>query len=57
MVVPHAELKGAREIATARPSGAERAKVLGAVEVLDYPDPDWPRHARELTGGRGPKSS
>lgn len=45
---------GARVIATA---GTEaklaRARELGAHEAVSHADGDWPRHVRDLTGGRG----
>ncbi|TQN43058.1 2-desacetyl-2-hydroxyethyl bacteriochlorophyllide A dehydrogenase [Blastococcus colisei] len=49
-----AKLAGARVITTAG-SGEkrERALALGADEVVDHYDPDWPRTVRRLTGGRG----
>lgn len=45
---------GARVIATAG-SEAKRAfaREMGADEVLDHHDPEWPREVRALTGGRG----
>src|SRR6476661_5818118 len=39
--------RGARVIATA--SRADRPLALGAVEVLDYHEPDWPDRVRALT--------
>jgi NADPH:quinone reductase-like Zn-dependent oxidoreductase len=50
-----ARLLGAGRIlaTTSTPKKAERAKALGADEVLDYADKGWPRQAREKTGGRG----
>ena len=41
--------RGARVIATA--SRADRPLALGAVQVLDYHDPDWPERVRALTNG------
>lgn len=45
---------GAKVIATAG-SDAKRAlgKLLGADEVLDHRDPDWPKRVKAFTGGRG----
>lgn len=45
---------GAHVIATAG-SASKRAlcKQLGAHEVLDHGDTDWPRRVKQLTGGRG----
>lgn len=45
---------GARVLSTA---GTEEkralARSLGAEEVLDHHDPNWPKRVKELTGGRG----
>jgi NADPH:quinone reductase-like Zn-dependent oxidoreductase len=41
--------RGARVIATA--TQADRPLALGAAEVLDYHDPDWPERVRALTIG------
>ncbi len=41
--------RGARVIATA--SHAGRLPALGAAQVLDYHEPDWPERVRALTGG------
>jgi len=51
LVVQLAAHAGARVIATAAPGGADRVRGLGASDVLDYNDPDWPAAVRELTGG------
>lgn len=50
-----ARLAGAAQIlaTTSSPGKAERARALGADEVLDYGDPDWSKQAKALTGGRG----
>jgi NADPH2:quinone reductase len=40
-------------VTTSTPAKAERARALGADEVLDYGDKTWPKRVRELTGGRG----
>jgi len=53
MLVQLAELRGLRVIATAGPAGHQRVRVLGAAEVLDYHDSDWPARVLRLTGGRG----
>jgi NADPH:quinone reductase-like Zn-dependent oxidoreductase len=49
-----AKLAGARVITTAG-SGEkrERALSLGADDVVDHYDPEWPKAVRRLTGGRG----
>lgn len=39
-----------RIIATASGAKAERARVLGADEVVDHSDPDWPLRLREILG-------
>ncbi len=38
---------------TSTPAKAERARSLGADEVFDYADREWPRRVREATRGRG----
>ena len=49
-----ARLRGARVIATAgSDEKLEKAKELGADEVVNYTNPDWPREVRRLTGKRG----
>jgi NADPH:quinone reductase-like Zn-dependent oxidoreductase len=49
VLVALAAHRGARVIATA--SRAGRLLALGAVQVLDYHDPDWPERVRALTNG------
>ena len=49
VLVKLAARRGARVIATA--SRAARPLALGAVQVLDYHDPDWPERVRALTNG------
>jgi NADPH:quinone reductase-like Zn-dependent oxidoreductase len=53
LIVQLAALRGARVIATAGPSSADRTAQAGAAEVLDYHDCRWPERVRELTGGVG----
>ncbi len=49
-----ARLLGARVIATAGSDDKlERARRLGADDVVNYTDPEWPRVVRGLTGKRG----
>jgi NADPH:quinone reductase-like Zn-dependent oxidoreductase len=53
MLVRLAALRGLRVIATAGPASRHRVGSLGAAEVLDYHDGDWPARALELSGGGG----
>lgn len=46
-------LRGARVLATAGPASRERVGRAGAVEVVDYHDPDWPEQIVAGTQGRG----
>ena len=49
-----ARLRGARVIATASTDEKlQKARALGADEVVNYTAADWPRSVRRLTGGRG----
>ncbi|HEU4593998.1 MAG TPA: zinc-binding dehydrogenase [Pyrinomonadaceae bacterium] len=49
-----ARLRGARVIATAgSDEKLEKARALGADEVVNYTRADWPKEVRRLTGGRG----
>jgi NADPH:quinone reductase-like Zn-dependent oxidoreductase len=49
-----ARLRGARVIATAgSDEKLEKAKELGADEVVNYTREDWPKRVRQLTGRRG----
>jgi NADPH:quinone reductase-like Zn-dependent oxidoreductase len=49
-----AKLRGARVIATAgSDEKLAKAKELGADEVLNYSDSDWPKEVRRLTNKRG----
>jgi len=49
-----AKLRGARVIATAGSDAKlERARELGADEVVNYTNPDWPKEVRRLTGRKG----
>ena len=49
VLVALAARRGARVIATA--GRASRPLALGAVDVLDYHEPDWPERVRALTNG------
>ncbi|HEX8180930.1 MAG TPA: zinc-binding dehydrogenase [Pyrinomonadaceae bacterium] len=49
-----ARLRGARVIATAgSDEKLAQARALGADEVVNYTNPDWPREVRRLTARRG----
>ncbi len=49
-----AKLRGARVIATAgSDEKLERARALGADEVINYTRADWPKEVRRLTGKKG----
>ncbi|MGH9901365.1 MAG: zinc-binding dehydrogenase [Pyrinomonadaceae bacterium] len=49
-----AKLRGARVIATASSEEKrEKARALGADEVVDYTQKDWPREVRRLTDKKG----
>jgi NADPH:quinone reductase-like Zn-dependent oxidoreductase len=49
-----AKLRGARVIATAgSDEKLAKARELGADEVVNYSNPDWPREVRRLTARRG----
>jgi NADPH:quinone reductase-like Zn-dependent oxidoreductase len=49
ILVRLAALRGSRVIATAGQAG--RPAALGAAQVLDYHEPDWPERVLALTGG------
>lgn len=53
LVVCLAALRGAEVIATAGPASRERVKSLGARQVIDYHDGDWPDRVLEITGPSG----
>ena len=53
LIVQMAAVRGAQVIATASPASADRVRAVGATEVLDYHDAQWPGRVRELTGGVG----
>jgi NADPH:quinone reductase-like Zn-dependent oxidoreductase len=50
LLVQLSVLAGAEVIATGSPAGAARIMALGARQVLDYHDPQWPAQARSLAG-------
>lgn len=51
MLVQLAAHRGATVFATAGPDSADRVAGLGAVTVLDYHQPDWPKQVRALSQG------
>ncbi|MEV4313870.1 NADP-dependent oxidoreductase [Actinocrispum sp. NPDC049592] len=51
MLVELAVLRGLRVIATAGPAAHDRVRALGAAEVLDYHDDDWPSQVLRFSGG------
>jgi NADPH:quinone reductase-like Zn-dependent oxidoreductase len=49
-----AKLRGARVIATASSDQKlSKARELGADEIINYSNDDWPKQVKRLTGGRG----
>jgi NADPH:quinone reductase-like Zn-dependent oxidoreductase len=53
LLVALAVLRGAQVIATAGPASQQRVAALGARQVIDYHDHDWPGQVRALTKGHG----
>src|SRR5262249_19072224 len=53
LLVALAPLHGAEVIATAGPASQQRVKALGARQVIDYHDQDWPEQVLAMTGGHG----
>jgi NADPH:quinone reductase-like Zn-dependent oxidoreductase len=53
LLVALASLRGAEVIATAGPASQQRVKALGARQVIDYRDQDWPEQVRAMTGSHG----
>lgn len=53
MLVQLASLRGLRVIATVGRAGQQRVRGLGAAEVLDRHDGDWPARVQQLTGDGG----
>ena len=51
LIVQLAAMRGVDVLATAGPRSTDRIRANGAREVLDYRDPMWPQHARELARG------
>jgi NADPH:quinone reductase-like Zn-dependent oxidoreductase len=53
LLVALAALRGAQVIATAGPASRQRVTELGARQVIDYHDQDWPAQVRAITANRG----
>jgi NADPH:quinone reductase-like Zn-dependent oxidoreductase len=53
LLVALAVLRGAQVIATAGPASQQRVAALGARQVIDYHDNEWPEQVRALTEGHG----
>jgi NADPH:quinone reductase-like Zn-dependent oxidoreductase len=53
LLVALGTLRGAHVIATAGQASRQRVSALGAHQVIDYHDRDWPEQVRAITGGRG----
>lgn len=53
MLVALGSLRGAQVIATASPSSHRRVSALGARQVIDYHDQEWPEQVRAITAGHG----
>src|SRR5689334_23954226 len=53
LLVALGSLRGAQVIATAGPASQQRVKALGARQVIDYHDQEWPEQVRAMTGRHG----
>jgi NADPH:quinone reductase-like Zn-dependent oxidoreductase len=53
LLVALGALRGAQVIATAGQASQQRVSALGADQVIDYRDRDWPEQVRAITGGQG----
>jgi len=53
LLVALGALRGAQVIATAGPASQQRVSALGARQVIDYHDQEWPEQVRAITGRRG----
>jgi NADPH:quinone reductase-like Zn-dependent oxidoreductase len=53
LLVALGSLRGAQVIATAGPASQQRVSALGARQVIDCHDQEWPEQVRAITGGRG----
>ena len=53
LLVALGTLRGAQVIATAGPASQQRVRALGARQVIDYHDEEWPEQVRAMTEGHG----
>ena len=53
LLVALGSLRGAQVNATAGPASQQRVSALGAHQVIDYHDQEWPEQVREITGRHG----
>ena len=53
LLVALGSLRGAQVIATAGPASQQRVSALGAHQVIDYHDQEWPEQVRAITGRHG----
>jgi NADPH:quinone reductase-like Zn-dependent oxidoreductase len=53
LLVALGALRGAQVIATAGPASQQRVSALGACQVIDYHDQEWPEQVRAITAGQG----
>jgi NADPH:quinone reductase-like Zn-dependent oxidoreductase len=53
LLVALGSLRGAQVIATAGPASQQRVSALGARQVIDYHDQEWPEQVRSITGRHG----
>ena len=53
LLVALGSLRGAQVIATAGPASQQRVSALGARQVIDYHDQEWPEQVRAITGWHG----
>jgi NADPH:quinone reductase-like Zn-dependent oxidoreductase len=53
LLVALGALRGAQVIATAGPASQQRVSALGARQVIDYDDQEWPEQVRAITGRHG----
>jgi len=53
LLVALGALRGAQVIATAGPASQQRLSALGARQVIDYHDQEWPEQVRAVTGHHG----